>query len=112
MSILEFLPSKQKETLELIDCACNSTGLLSSLVELQSQLRKYKLVDSTDEINNHPVTRFFLQKLISMTTLDYISTTEYLKLDADLHEFGEYLQSCLSYENGIIFINKETTNKE
>lgn len=112
MNILEFLPSKQKETLDLIDYACNSTGLLSSLIQLQSQLRRYKLVDSTDEINSHPITRFFLQKLMSMTTFDDISTAEYIKLDADLHSFGEYLQSCLSYEKGIIFINKETTSKE
>lgn len=105
MNILNFLPEKQNETLELIDNACNSTGLLNSLINIHSQLRDYKLISSTDDINNHPITRFFLQKLISMTVFDYISTNKFIELRNDLKIFGEYLKTCVSTKNDFTYIN-------
>jgi len=81
-----------QETIDYIDDACNGTGLLNSLIELQKELRDNNLVTSTDEKNTHAVTRYFLQKLIDLSGA-MPETSYYVSAYDDLKVFSKILMN-------------------
>lgn len=79
--------------MDLIDGACNMMGLLNSLIVLQKELREnFKL--STYELNCHPVTCYFLQKIVDLSG-NKIEIARFDSFSGDLlkwcNEYKDYL---------------------
>ena len=73
------IPKNIKE-LELVDGACNASGVVHSLANIFTELRESGVKD-TNELNNHPIVRYYLIKLASLAGInttfdDYHKTYE------------------------------------